>query len=346
MAGQQEQLGGVAERRGGAPGAQPAGRVGPDRAVQRPVGLRVALGELGVDQVAHEVVQVQAGAGVPDERPGREPRPHLRGPLAHRLGEQVLGGAVGVRARGEAGAVRGVGHVADEHVAELGHEVGPLVEPARRAALRRRLGEQHERERVAPTKLRQPRAGRGGGAEAAHQVRALGGVQRGERAGAQEPPPARVGRPRRIRWLPTGQYRDGARGQRRQQLAAEPAVERGEQLVGVDEQHRAGVVGHGRDGRRHGGDRPGHVAAVEADHRPAAGHRPPAHLVEQRGLADAARAVDEQHPGGGVAVQGGTERRQLGGPAHEAEPAGVVEGARQGVAHPAIVDMRCRSSGY
>ena len=190
------------------------------------------------------------------------------------------------------------------------------------------------------------RAGRGGGAEAAHQVRALGGVQRGERASAQEPPPARVGRPRRIRWLPTGQYRDGARGQRRQQLAAEPAVERGEQLVGVDEQHRAGVVGHGRDGRRHGGDRPGHVAAVEADHRPAAGHRPPAHLVEQRGLADAARAVDEQHPGGGVAVQGGTERRQLGGPAHEAEPAGVVEGARQGVAHPAIVDMRCRSSGY
>ena len=61
--GQQEQLGGVAERRGGAPGAQPADRVGPDRAVQRPVGLRVALGELGVEQVAHQVVQVQAGAG-------------------------------------------------------------------------------------------------------------------------------------------------------------------------------------------------------------------------------------------------------------------------------------------
>ena len=45
--------------------------------------------------------------------------------------------------------MHGVGHVADEHVAKVGHEVGPLVEPPRRAALRRRLGEQHERERVA-----------------------------------------------------------------------------------------------------------------------------------------------------------------------------------------------------
>ncbi len=278
-------------------------------------------------------MRVQPVAGAADERPRRQPRPHLRRPWPDRRGEQVLGGPVRVRAGGQAGAVVGVRHLADQHPAQLGDQLRQLVEPGRHVAAGAGLGEQGEGERVAAAERGEPAALVLGHAEPAEQLDALRRRQHGQVEPAQQLPPARVGRPGGVRRLPPGQHDHRVGRQRRQQVLAEPPVQPGEQLVPVDQQHRPRAV-------RQRGDRAGHVLdgaaeipAVQQQRRPLRLHRAAAQLVEQRGLADAAGTVHEQHPGRLGAGQRGGERAEFRSAPDEASAAGVVEDGGEGRAH-------------
>ena len=75
------------------------------------------------------------------------------------------------------------------------------------------------------------------------------------------------------------------------------------------------------------------VPAVQQQRRPLRLHRAAAQLVEQRGLADAAGTVHEQHPGRPGAGQRRGERPQFRSTADEASAAGVVEDGGEGRAH-------------
>ena len=155
-------------------------------------------------------------------------------------------------------------------LAELGDQLRQLVEPGRPARdPAPRLGEQRERERVAAAQRGQPCAGRRGHAEAAQQLDALGGGIARQVARPQQPPPAR----RRPTTPGSGGSRPASTttasaGSGRQQLARGTSGRAGEQLVGVDQQHRTRAVRPpSRRPPRTAGIDPAEVPAVEADDR-------------------------------------------------------------------------------
>ena len=263
------------------------------------VSVRVALGELGFEQVAHQVVQVQARAGMARRRAGTRATPTPPAPAARpsrRAGPRWSGtrgrrspGRCGGRRRARRGRARGRARPRD---------AAPVGQVGGRATRRRRLGEQRERERMATAELRQPAALVSGTPSRPSSSRSPPASTPPGRAGAAAAASRRRPTTRRRR-LPTGQHDDRVRGQRRQQLLAEPPVERCEQLIPVDEQHRpraVGTVATAPTTSSMDPPSPGRAAAA-----PAAGlRRAAAHLVEQCGLADAAGTVHEQHPGRAV----------------------------------------------
>ncbi len=230
-------------------------------------------------------------------------------------------------------AVVGVRHLADQHPAQLGDQLGQLVQPGRHRTAGAGLGEQGQRERVPTAERGQPVPLPLGDAEPGEQLDAVRRRQHGQVEPAQEQPPARVGRPGRVRRLPAGQHDHRVGRQRRQQVLAEPPVQPGEQLVPVDQQHRPRVVRDGGDRAGDVLDGPAEVAAVQQQRRPPRLHRAAAQLVQQGGLADPAGAVHEQHPGRVGAGQRGVEGQQLRSTADESSAAGVVEDGGEGRAH-------------
>ena len=86
------------------------------------------------------------------------------------------------------------------------------------------------------------RCGRAGGATPAwaSSSRAFGRVERVEAVHGHELPPSGVGAPRRGGRVAAGQHDDGVGAQAGDELVAQPPVDRGELLVAVDEQDRAG----------------------------------------------------------------------------------------------------------
>ena len=162
------------------------------------VRLGVALRELGLEDVPDQVVRMQAAPGAPDERPRLQPPPDLRRSGTDGLDQQVLRGAVRVRAGRQAHAVR-------RHPARPGRAPGrvrprgPAGRPGGWAPRRRRWPPPAAPARAGDPGRRRPAS------RAAPPARRAGTAARRSRRESQgaevvhpqQPPPARVGRPRR-----------------------------------------------------------------------------------------------------------------------------------------------------
>ena len=98
-----------------------------------------------------------------------------------------------------------------------------------------------------------------------------------------------------VRVAAAGEHDDRARGQRREQLAAQVAAECGHALPRVEQDQRPlGLVG-GRERGGHGvGDRR-HVAALDEDRSPAAFLGAPGDRAQERALPDTAGAMEEDY---------------------------------------------------
>ena len=105
--------------------------------------------------------------------------------------------------------------------------------------------------------------------------------------------------------------------QRRQQPAAQVAVERGHPLVGVDQDER--LLAHARAGQnrlervRHRRE----LTPLDEERLPAAQRRAPCQLAQQRALADAAGPMHQHDAGRRVGSQAALEKVQLGRPTNE-----------------------------
>ena len=154
-------------------------------------------------------------------------------------------------------------------------------------------------------------------------------------------PPARVGAPRGGGWLAAREHHDVLGLQGRDEFLAQPAVDGTELLVPVHQQHGpaspvagprvlggmngAGGLGGLAETVRRGID----LAPVQQSRGPPSGASTGPHLEQQRGLAHAARAVDEQHSPRRTAGPRIVEGLQLGSPADEASPPRAVDDVTQ-----------------
>jgi hypothetical protein len=322
----------------------------PHLPVQLGVPLRVTPVQVVVEDVAREVVREQPLGAHGHEREVPQPGEAVRGAVgADDVAQHRLGGLPHVREHLEGLAVRRVRHVGDEALQQRGHEVGDLVRgevvrdvaglAGSAGALGEDVGDQRERQRVA---VGEPQRGGGRGVRdpAGPQVR--GDVVRVEVAQgdlAQLLLPAGVGAPGVGRRQPAAEDDDRPGRHRRQDLGAEAVVERGEQLGGVEEHHpvRSGGLVHGL-----GQALRGEVerADVEQHRCPAGGQRLTGEAAEERGLADAAGAVQPEHAERRVRGERLPEQLDLRGPAHERAGSGRGEPVSQRGGHLPRVDPR------
>jgi hypothetical protein len=129
-------------------------------------------------------------------------------------------------------------------------EVGDLAEAVGDRAGDRDVGEQGHGQRVAAPEPHQLGADRRGDPGEGEQLVALGRVEVVETVDGDHRAPARVGTPGRCRGVAPGQDDQGVGEQGGQERLAQPAVDRAELLVAVDQQDGPGqAAGHGAVGR-------------------------------------------------------------------------------------------------
>ena len=216
------------------------------------------------------------------------------------------------------------GHVGDEPCEQLADDVRRGGELRRRALpLREDVDQQRERERMPVGELEhavvQVVADARGGEQGARVARR----EVAQRQRAQELAPAGVLAPAASRRLAPGDHHERVLAEAGDELLADPRIEAGRGLVGVEQQHAPS----GRGERRLGVVR----AEQRCERRPESGGRqldgaqvePPGgdagrlgvllQHAEQRGLADAAGAVDPQHGpvGAGGDLEPGAEQLEL-----------------------------------
>ena len=299
--------------------ADPRHDVAADAAVQRLVERGVAPAQVGVDDVAREIVREHALRAALHERARAQPREQLARVLVPERGaQQVLRRHAGARGDLQRLPVALARHAGDEALQQRPHDVRSRGELGLARALRQHLGEQPQRERMAvgdadeafPHLLRDPGA--------REQLARLLRAQVAHRDDAQELAPAGVAPPCLARRLAAGDHDERRRGEIGHEALAQPVLQRGRGLEGVEQEHdppargeragdrrRAGHAERGREGRLESRPATARARAGRAARgaSPAASAvRPRGTRLEQRRLAHAAGAVDEQH----------AERRLLG----------------------------------
>ena len=211
-------------------------------------------------------------------------------------------------------------------------------------ALRQHLGEQPQRERMAVGDADEAVAHLLRDPGAREQLARLLRPQVAHRDDAQELAPAGVAPPRLARRLAAGDHDERRRGQPGHEALAQPVLQRGRGLEGVEQEHdppargeRAGHrrrAGHAecfREGRLESGRRRLVPAQVEPHGREPRGLGGAAERVEQRRLAHAAGAVDEQHAERRLlGLERPPEQLDLRRAADEPAPAGTAQPVRHG----------------
>jgi hypothetical protein len=283
--------------------------------VQVLVARGVAPAQVGVEHVAGEIVGEQAVAALLHERQRPQPGEQLGCVLSGECRpQQVLGREAGVGTDGEGLPAARVRDVADEPLDQHLHDVGGVDEVDGAAVPRRALVEyvdhQGERERMTVgegDQLVVP--GRVDLSQVEVVARLLGG-EVVERHDPRQLLPGRVGPPGRWRRVPARDDDERARRQPGDELVPEPAGQRLGPLEGVHEHgdRRCGRSGGAELGREPIEERRGSGVDgvhVQPDDAGAGGRRHGRDAPEEHGLADAARAVDEQHREGTVTAREG-----------------------------------------
>ena len=229
--------------------------------------------------------------------------------------------------------MRLVGDVIQDQGAQLTDGVGSVGQLIRAATGPVNLGQHGQGQRIAAAELGES-ADLVGHPEPDQQIAAVGVVQLVQSVHADQSTPARVQPPGGRGRLASRDDRDRSGGARREELGPEPAVQRRQQLVAVHQQHRRGVIGRPfADGREHGRRRALNVAGIQVGHPPPAAPGAASHGVEQGGLADPARTVDEHHPDVRAAGQRRGEQVELATATDETVVAGRAEATGELVAH-------------
>ena len=312
-----------------------------DAAAQVAFQLGVALPQIGQQRLADQLVHGEAVAErLGDGQPGELPVAGLGVLVGQHAAHQLAGGGPGHDGDAERRGPDVVQLGLDQPVQQRLDDVGP-VGPGGRVPVgvgQGRVGGQRQGQRRSRGPVHDVRD--------ACIVEPVGGQQplrvprpqhvqvqpRGHRLPA-------AGEPAGIGRAPAGDDDQGLIGQAGQQLAAQVRPERGHPLVGVEQHQRPGVPrGVAQRGFQHLGRR-AELAAVDGHDADVAVAGPAGGLAQQRALADAAGAGDEDHAGRRVGVvQAPLEEGQLAGPPGEAgaipvrQPGGQRP-ARWGIPH-------------
>jgi hypothetical protein len=332
-----------------------------DPAVQLQVAVGVAPAQVGVQDLAGQVVGEQPVGALLDEREPPQPAEQLVGVAGVQgRGQQRLAGHPDVGAGLQGLAVAGAGQALHEPLQQGPDHVRPPLggEGRRVAAGGRDVGHQRQGQGVAVGERQGGRVLGGRDAAGAEVGPALGRAQVAQRHHPGQVPPAGVGQPAGGRRVAPGQHDQVPGGQLGQQRLPQPGVQRGQGLVGVDQQHAAGAQGQGlqrrgvrglAQGPAQGGQearrRRVEVAPVQPHRRDPGVGGQPGELAQQDGLADPAGAVDVQEGERRLGVgQRGGEQRQLRRPPDKAP----APGDGQPVAEPRPAPGRrgrCRHHG-
>jgi hypothetical protein len=310
-----------------------AADLAPRRRAVAPVPHRVGRAQQGGHHLADGVMDDEALAPELDEGQRREPRERrLRRLVRQQRREQRERDAAQDGRRVERLARRRVEPVEVER-RQLLHDrrqdrvlrrVRPLVERRRRELERQRMA---AHEAVDPLGLRLVQPG------PAEHLGRVGRLQRAERERPQQLAERRP--PDGARRVAGGDHDARVLGQRGQEGQAQPPVEQAQALGVVDHQHHrsAGAVQIAPDGGEEALRRRLDLAAVDGDDRHAARGRLAAQRAEERGLARAGDAVDDDdgrrvvEQGGELVVAADDARTPLGqqrsqGPPHAVRPRG------------------------
>ena len=192
-----------------------------------------------------------------------------------------------------------IGHVLRQALDQrLHHRAAGRDGLQRQVGLTQHVGQQTERQRMAAAPLRGL-----GPVCALHTARGeqrarIGLAEVGQRVHAQQGAPLRVVAPARLGWPSTGAHGEPGLRHRRQELLAQPWLQRLDVLAAVDQQHPRIVVRSGSleaecidKALRSAFDR----RAVDPHDAASASDRAFVQCGEQRPLADAAGAMDPQH---------------------------------------------------
>lgn len=311
VAHQVEQIGGAAPGRPGAAG--PCAHRAHGSRPESSVALGVACRQRPLDGVAHHVVQLEALGRERHERQFPQPSPPRPGVavdvvVCHEVGEVLLGDAPHRRHRlhhPHVGRRQAVQQAVDE----------PLDDDGQRTGVVTRQGPRHgcpeaQRQRVAPGE-----AGDGLDRGLGHRERTehrpcVGGRERPDGQVGEQPVPPRREQPRGGRAVAADEQRGELLRHGREKLGPQPAVDESQALDPVEHQAPGGVgrgesVAHGggvrrcpdeaTEGREHARRRWFHRAARHHEGRAGLSRR--GERLDQRGLADPGRPVDEDHRG-------------------------------------------------
>ena len=210
----------------------------------------VAPAQVGVEDVAGEVVREQPLRALLDEAEPAQPREQLAGVVpAERDPEQLLGRHAGVRAGLERRAMAAAGDVGDEPRQQLADDVRRGGELRRRALpLGEDVDQQRERERVPVRELEHAVVQVVADARGGEQGARVGRREVAQRQRAQELTPARILAPAAPGRLAPGDHHERVLAQAGDEPLADPRIEAGRGLVGVEQQHAAS--GRGERGLR------------------------------------------------------------------------------------------------
>ena len=323
------------------------------RAEHRAVPLGVAPPQVGVQQVADDVVGGHAVAAERHHRQVRQPPEELVGVLllAQHVAQQALRGRPRHGRHLERAAVGRGGHPGHEPAEQPRPQVGRQPREVDVGVAEQDVGRQREGQRVSVRDGQRRRAAGLGDAPSCEVALRVVRGQVAQRDDPQQARPAGIRAPARAWRVPARDHGEGRGREAGQEPVTHPAVDGGEALVAVDEKHQplpggqgdravaGGHVEHPPDGLEHALRGTRHVVAVEAhDARPGVAG-PGGELVEEAALAHAPRAVHEQDPDVGVVgVEGVHEEVELSGSPHEVAVSQslqfLTEGLRRGVDPP------------
>ena len=315
-------------------------RVGPHGSEDAPVAVRVAPPQVGVEEVAHEVMGAHpVGSDLGDREPGQpaEESVRVRG-VVEDLTEQAFGRHPRDRRDLEGPLVRRRRHRGDEPPQQTPQDVGGHRGEVRVRVPCEDVDDERHRQGMAVGELEDFAVSVRRHSATLEIGAGVLGVEVAQRDDAEHLGPGGVGAPLRGSGQPAREHRDRRRREPRQEACAEPLVERSQMLVSVDEEHdaptrpgsdRATVVGdHQRLGTRaEDALRSGaHLPAVDAhDARLRAGGDRRI-LIQQRALAHPSGSVEEEDPSEwAVLVEGLPEEVELGHATDEVAPPECLE---------------------
>jgi hypothetical protein len=226
--------------------AQAADDGAADPAVHLPVALRVAPAEVGVQHLARQIMGEESLRPLLDK--GEPAHPGENVVRLRRLqhgGEGLFTGDPRVGAGLQRQAVSRTGDLLQEALEQRAHQIRRQLRTERdgSAVLRQYVGNERQGQRVAMCEGQGGRMLVGGNSSRAEVGAAFVRPQVAERENPYQILPTGVRAPGRGGWVSSRDDDNVALGELGQKRLAQPAVQRRERLVGVDDQHAARLPG-------------------------------------------------------------------------------------------------------